>query len=103
MRYSRYRRRYLRPGMGRPTVLYYPIFWGRPQRPRPPRPPRPVSYTHLDVYKRQVDGAETDYEEIARQLNEAVAENVRHVPDWVSWKPLDFQANGCLLYTSRCV
>ena len=32
MRYSRYRRRYLRPGMGRPTVLYYPIFWGRPQR-----------------------------------------------------------------------
>ena len=33
-----------------------------------------------------VDGAETDYEEIARQLNEAVAENVRHVPDWVSWK-----------------
>ena len=41
VRYSRYRRRYLRPGMGRPTVLYYPIFWGRPQRPRPPRPPRP--------------------------------------------------------------
>ena len=41
MRYSRYRRRYLRPGMGRPTVLYYPIFWGRPRRPRAPRPPRP--------------------------------------------------------------
>ena len=40
LRYSRYRRRYLRPGMGRPTVLYYPIFWGRPRRPRPPRPPR---------------------------------------------------------------
>lgn len=40
MRYSRYRRRYLRPGMGRPPVLYYPIFWGRPRRPRPPRPPR---------------------------------------------------------------
>lgn len=40
-RYARYRRRYLRPGMGRPTVLYYPIFWGRPRRPRPPRPPRP--------------------------------------------------------------
>ena len=31
-----------------------------------------------------VDGAETDYEEIARQLNEAVAENVRHVPGWAS-------------------
>lgn len=41
VRYSRYRRRYLVPGMGRPTVLYYPIFWGRPRRPRPPRPPRP--------------------------------------------------------------
>ena len=40
VRYSRYRRRYLRPGMGRPTVLYYPVFWGRPRRPRPPRPPR---------------------------------------------------------------
>ena len=40
IRYSRYRRRYLRPGMGRPTVLYYPIFWGRPRPPRPPRPPR---------------------------------------------------------------
>lgn len=45
-----------------------------------------------------VDGAETDYEEIARQLNEAVAENVRHVPDWVSWKPLDFQANGASVF-----
>ena len=40
VRYNRYRRRYLLPGMGRPTVLYYPIFWGRPRRPRPPRPPR---------------------------------------------------------------
>lgn len=48
MRYSRYRRRYLRPGMGIPTVMYYPIFWGRPRRirthhhrPPPPRGPRP--------------------------------------------------------------
>ena len=38
------------------------------------------------------DGTETDYGEIARQLGEAMAENVRAVPDWVSWKPLDFQA-----------
>ena len=45
-RYQRYRRRYLRPGMGRPTVLYYPIFWGRPRRPRPPRPPRPPRAPH---------------------------------------------------------
>ena len=41
MRYNRYRRRYMMPGMGAPTVVYHPIFWGRPRRPRPPRPPRP--------------------------------------------------------------
>ena len=41
VRYSRYRRRYLVPGMGIPTVRYYPIFWGRPRRRRPPPPPRP--------------------------------------------------------------
>lgn len=41
IRYNRYRRRYLVPGMGRPTVVYRPIFWGRPRRPRPPRAPRP--------------------------------------------------------------
>ena len=29
MRYNRYRKRYVMPGMGRPTVLYRPIFWGR--------------------------------------------------------------------------
>ena len=41
MRWRRYRRRYLMPGMGIPTVAYYPIFWGRPRRPRPPRRPPP--------------------------------------------------------------
>lgn len=40
VRYNRYRRRYMRPGMGIPTVLYYPVFWGRPRRRRPPPPPR---------------------------------------------------------------
>ena len=39
MRYRRYRRRYMMPGMGVPTVMYYPIFWGR-RPPRGPRPPR---------------------------------------------------------------
>lgn len=37
MRYRRYRRRYMMPGMGVPTVMYHSIFWGR----RPPRGPRP--------------------------------------------------------------
>lgn len=44
MRYRRYRRRYMMPGMGIPTVRYYPVFWGRPRRrraPPPPRAPRP--------------------------------------------------------------
>lgn len=39
LRYRRYRRRYLVPGMGVPTVPYYPVFWGRPRRRRPPPPP----------------------------------------------------------------
>lgn len=39
MRYNRYRRRYMMPGMGIPTVVYHPIFWGR-RPPRGPRPPR---------------------------------------------------------------
>ena len=39
MRYRRYRRRYMMPGMDIPTVVYRPIFWGR-RPPRSPRPPR---------------------------------------------------------------
>ena len=42
-RWDSYRKRYMRPGMGRPTVTYYPVFWGRRRRRRvvtPPRPPR---------------------------------------------------------------
>ena len=42
MRWSRYRRRYLQPGMGIPTVWYRPVFWGHSwYRPRPPRRPPP--------------------------------------------------------------
>ena len=42
MRWSRYRRRYLQPGMGVPTVWYRPVFWGHSwYRPRPPRRPPP--------------------------------------------------------------
>ena len=40
VRYNRYRRRYLMPGMGIPTRRYYPVFWGRPRRRRAPTPPR---------------------------------------------------------------
>ena len=42
IRYNSYRRRYMAPGMGVPTVRYYPVFWGRSMyRPRPVAPPRP--------------------------------------------------------------
>ena len=42
MRWSRYRRRYLQPGMGIPTVWYRPVVWGHSwYRPRPPRRPPP--------------------------------------------------------------
>ncbi|MBQ3548562.1 MAG: TPM domain-containing protein [Oscillospiraceae bacterium] len=45
VRYTRYRRRYIIPGIVAP-VRYYPIFWGRslyrPARPRPAAPPPPV-------------------------------------------------------------
>lgn len=42
IRWNSYRARYMRPGMGIPTVTYRPIFWGRPRRRivvhhRPPR------------------------------------------------------------------
>ena len=48
LRYNRYRKRYLAPGMGIPTRPYYPIFWGRPHQHTPPspqnrRPPHPPS------------------------------------------------------------
>ena len=45
VRYNRYRRRYMAPGVVGviPTVRYYPIFWGRNlyRRPRPVTPPPP--------------------------------------------------------------
>ena len=45
VRYTRYRRRYILPGIVAP-VGYYPIFWGRslyrPARPRPVAPPPPM-------------------------------------------------------------
>lgn len=40
LRYDRYRRRYLMPGMPPPVVLYRPFIFGRPHHRRPPPPPR---------------------------------------------------------------
>ena len=44
LRWNRYRRMYLLPGMPPPVVYYRPLFWGWGRAPRPPRhrrPPRP--------------------------------------------------------------
>ena len=41
LRYRRYRRRYMMPGMPPPPYLYRPFLFGRPHRHRPPPPPRP--------------------------------------------------------------
>lgn len=46
MRYRRYRRRYMMPGMGVPTVMYHPIFWGRRPRAARVRPVRAAPVLH---------------------------------------------------------
>lgn len=56
LRYNRYRRRYLAPGMGVPTVRYYPVFWGRSLfRPRTVVTPRPP--TQHNNYRPPTGGA----------------------------------------------
>ena len=56
IRWTSYRRRYMQPGMGRPTVTYYPVFWGRPRRRRvvvpPRRPAAPPPPPHRPSYSR---------------------------------------------------
>jgi len=57
LRWSRYRRRYCMPGMGVPTVIYRPIFWGhRWYAPRPPRPHVPPAPHHDDHHRRPPSG-----------------------------------------------
>ena len=63
-------------------------------------PPKPVSYTHLDVYKRQpFDSADAvSYGDDGLPLN-AQGEPVFRPDD----TPVYEQDGTCLLYTSRCV
>ena len=51
---------------------------------------KPVSYTHLDVYKRQVGGLTMGADPLVSNTASASA-----------WALADY--NDCLLYTSRCV
>ncbi len=55
---------------------------------------QPVSYTHLDVYKRQLEADLRDAEQ--QQLNSAIAY-------LNALTTLDMALGTCLLYTSRCV
>ena len=59
---------------------------------------RAVSYTHLDVYKRQVGGR---MEHLQSQLRAAGAV-AGHVSYGLHY-PADEVQHACLLYTSRCV
>ena len=44
------------------------------------------------------DNGEMEGEQIAAQLAEQMAQSVRDAPDWVTWKPLDFQVSAVNLY-----
>ena len=64
----------------------------------------PVSYTHLDVYKRQAYDIELEYG-VPISVN---IKNEKHFKNWVNSLPYysNIQKEGiiiCLLYTSRCV
>ena len=88
----------------------------------------PVSYTHLDVYKRQLyllqSGVPAPYRDHDKppeskyaDLEEFLKEFQLRMPPWEKVKPKDFRAllekirerpdatllESCLLYTSRCV
>ena len=63
----------------------------------------PVSYTHLDVYKRQENGVtgaqmQRGQETFAIHAKKVVAAPGRGGAQWLSQS-----CEGCLLYTSRCV
>ena len=61
---------------------------------------RPVSYTHLDVYKRQLQARGEDIDPVALALDIAA----RNAAGPVAKKNIkQTQILYCLLYTSRCV
>ena len=54
-----------------------------------------VSYTHLDVYKRQ-----KEYDEKMQEASGIISE----ISGWVKEVKVKYERlNSCLLYTSRCV
>ena len=66
----------------------------------------PVSYTHLDVYKRQSLYGKYDVKRGLRDVNGAgVLAGLTEISDVVSFKNIDGVKTpcDCLLYTSRCV
>ena len=66
--------------------------------------PRTVSYTHLDVYKRQGQHAWTlGYEESAAIMRRALDEGITFFDTAMGYQNGTSEEYVCLLYTSRCV
>ena len=69
----------------------------------------PVSYTHLDVYKRQVQSilhlSDAEIMSITRfeRGQGLISTNSNHITVSFKASPLEKQLIPCLLYTSRCV
>ena len=59
----------------------------------------PVSYTHLDVYKRQSWGRVGNLSSIGLNYKSALLKK----SSWTEQAQYGPEANNCLLYTSRCV
>ena len=63
----------------------------------------PVSYTHLDVYKRQSQRMGRSARPLATALSLPHATMPLEASTWQTVAPAAAQASVCLLYTSRCV
>ena len=63
----------------------------------------PVSYTHLDVYKRQGETQDLAIEDVPQWVDHAYPTDLLLEQYNWSGKYKDGWLNSCLLYTSRCV
>ena len=64
----------------------------------------PVSYTHLDVYKRQIQYCVANNINIPNGMAMDVVDKQSHLDKFSTNEPAKFnKLCNCLLYTSRCV
>ena len=62
---------------------------------------RPVSYTHLDVYKRQILNLERESARLENRAGQLKNEETQILDKM--WENYELTPTPCLLYTSRCV